>query len=97
MSKSEFAKVLKQEKVLAKKLYQKEWLDLKQQNSELRIFNNKKIKGVPYAYILPYIEKNYYKDGNRKTVAYLMAYEEENNYSDETWQILLEIRTRKKS
>ncbi len=99
MTKREFIEVLKQEKGLTEKEkneFSKEWLYLKQQNSELRIFDNKKIKGVPYSYIFPYIEKHYCKDSDRKTIANLMAYDEENNYSDETWQILLEIWAQKR-
>lgn len=91
----EIPEMLKYERKLTSKeldKYKEEWLSLVNENSELRIFKDKKVISVDYDYLNEYISKYYNKDMDNITrgVAKLMAHDEDNNYSSAVYRFLIE-------
>ena len=60
------------------------------ENSEIRLFQNCKIISTNYDYLNSYIDKYYDKNNIRRTVAALMCNDFENNLSSDIYNFLIE-------
>jgi len=92
----EIDELLKHEKKLTTteiNQYKEEWLKLVKENSELRLFKDKKVISVDYDYLNDYIEEHYNSSDNKnmwRIIGSLMADDTENYLSDITYKFLLE-------
>ena len=92
----EIDELLKHEKKLTTteiNQYKEEWLKLVKENSEFRLFKDKKVISVDYDYLNDYIEEHYNSSDNKnmwRIIGSLMCDDTENNLNDRTYKFLLE-------